>query len=441
MNTPQFKENSPIIESLLDTDFYKFTMLQFIWKHYGEGQEGPEVVSAPIVRAGLIDRDPSKNVSQRVRIEDLQKELKAIEGLRFTGDELEYLQSLGHFSPEFLRWLAQLRLPPVELSQDSSGYKIEVVGEWAEIMLWETFVMSVISELFFRALVHEQGLESDPYSEGERILNASIAAMQGEPDFRVSDFITRRRASKAWHRHVTERLSRAVNSDDQKQLLGTSNVLLAKELNLTPVGTMAHELYMVGSGIHRERDDQEGWLWSQEYINQQWWDFYGEAFSLWLTDTFGTESFLAAFSPEIAVNSRGFREDSSEPPISYAYQIQEYFDSLEMPREEQRKKTVLSSNSLEVPAAVELFQQVRQMFTSRFGIGGGLGNRLGDNFVSPNIVFKPKEVNGQPVVKLSDSPGKVSGDPAEVQRVRQLAKQTIARQKSAQAQEQLLVAR
>lgn len=429
MSTPVFKENSPIIESLLDTDFYKFTMLQFIWKNYGEGQNTTEKVSTPVVRAGLIDRDPSKNLNGRVSIEDVRRELKLIEGLHFTGEELEYLQSLGHFSPDFLHWLAQLRLPPVEVSQDATGYKIEVVGEWAQIMLWETFVMSVLSELFFRALVHEQGLEDDPYSEGEEILSNSIAAIKKNPEFKFSEFITRRRASGAWHRHVTKRLNEEVNTPDNKQLLGTSNVLLAKDLGLTPVGTMAHELYMVGSGIHRERDNQEGWLWSQEHINQQWWNLYQEAFSLWLPDTFGTDSFLGGFSTEMAHQSRGFREDSSEPPIAFAYQMQEYFDSIGMSREEQLKKTLLSSNSLDVPEAISLFDQVKTMFTSRFGIGGGLGNRLGEHFISPNIVFKPKEVNGEPVVKLSDSPGKVSGNPVEIQRVRQLAKNTIARRK------------
>ena len=95
--------NNPIIRSLLDTDFYKFTMGQYAWKYY------PNVK----VKYAFINRTDVR-LSEHININDLIEELDDVRNLQLSMDELKYLNNLGIFSKDYLNFLSTLKLLEIE---------------------------------------------------------------------------------------------------------------------------------------------------------------------------------------------------------------------------------------------------------------------------------------------------------------------------------------
>ena len=380
----------PIITSLLDNDLYKFTMLQAMLHQF------PQTHGVYRFRC----RNNKDSVYPLAVIkEQLEQQLDSLCELRFLEDELEYLRSLRFMRSDFVDYLELFKLKRrfITVSTDSKGRLfIDIEGPMIQAMFFEVFVLAIINELYFNALSNESVIE-----EGQRRLDEKVALLhhyaaeqakdsRGTPPFIVADFGTRRRFSKTWQAHVVETLHKA----EPKIVGGTSNVYLAKKLGMTPIGTMAHEFMQAFQALDvRLRDSQKAAL-------EAWVHEYRGDLGIALTDVVGMDAFLRDFDLYFAKLFDGLRHDSGDPYI-WGDKAIAHYEKLKI---DPKTKILTFSDGLNLNKAWELHQYFQGRIKTSFGIGTNLTNDMG---ITPiNIVLKLVECNGQPVAKLSDSPGK-----------------------------------
>lgn len=381
---------APIITSLLDNDLYKFTMLQAMLHQF------PQTHGVYRFRC----RNNADTVYPLADIkEQLEKQLDSLCELRFLEDELEYLRSLRFMRSDFVDYLELFKLKRrfIKVSTDSKNrLSIDIEGPMIQAMFFEVFVLSIVNELYFRALSNDSVIE-----EGQRRLDEKVAALRhyaakqandgrDTPPFIVADFGTRRRFSKAWQAHVVETLYKA----QPNIVSGTSNVYLAKKLGMTPIGTMAHEFMQAFQALDvRLRDSQKAAL-------EAWVHEYRGDLGIALTDVVGMDAFLRDFDLYFAKLFDGLRHDSGDPYI-WGDKAIAHYKKLKI---DPKTKILTFSDGLNLEKAWELHQYFQGRIRTSFGIGTNLTNDMG---ITPiNIVLKLVECNGQPVAKLSDSPGK-----------------------------------
>ncbi len=382
---------TPIIQSLLDTDLYKFTMLQVVLHKF------PQTHSVYQFRCRNLE-DTAYPLSDILA--ELNAQLDHLCQLKFKEDELQYLRNLRFIKSDFVDYLElfQLKRRFIHASIDAQGrLDIRVEGPMVQAMMFEIFVLAIVNELYFQRIRNDE-----VWAEGERRLQQKIALIQSyqqqqlpeDPPFLVSDFGTRRRYSFAWQKHVIAAFHQAV----PEVFRGTSNVLLAKELGITPIGTMAHEFLQAFQALDvRLRDFQKAALetWVQEYRGD---------LGIALTDVVGMDAFLRDFDLYFAKLFDGLRHDSGDP---YAWGDKAYAHYKKL-KIDSKTKMLTFSDGLSVEKAWALHQYFKDRFQVSFGIGTNLTNDMGQTAL--NIVLKLVECNGQSVAKLSDSPGKTMTD-------------------------------
>ncbi|WP_373740074.1 nicotinate phosphoribosyltransferase [Neisseria sp.] len=382
---------TPIIQSLLDTDLYKFTMLQVILHQF------PQAHGVYEFRC----RNNDETVYPLAEIQtELEHEIDALCTLRFAQDELDYLRSLRFIKSDFVDYLElfQLKRRFVNVSTDSEGrLNIRIEGPMIQAMFFEIYILAIVNELYFRRLETPEVL-----AEGERRLQAKagrlkeLAALQNpdEPPFLISDFGTRRRYTFAWQEHVVKTLHQAAPDI----VRGTSNVCLAKKLGITPIGTMAHEFLQAFQALDfRLRDFQKSAL-------ESWVKEYRGDLGIALTDVVGMDAFLRDFDLYFAKLFDGLRHDSGDP-YAWGDKAHAHYKKLKI---DSRTKMLTFSDGLDIEKSWALHQYFKDRFKTSFGIGTNLTNDLGHTTL--NIVLKLVECNGQSVAKLSDSPGKTMTD-------------------------------
>lgn len=382
---------APIIQSLLDTDLYKFTMLQVVLHKF------PQTHSVYHFRCRNLEDTvyPLTDI-----LDDLNQQLDYLCQLKFKEDELLYLRSLRFIKSDFVDYLElfQLKRRFIKASIDEQGrLDIWIEGPMVQAMMFEIFVLAIVNELYFMRIRSDEVL-----AEGECRLQAKVELLKHyekelkphEPPFLVSDFGTRRRYSFAWQKHVIEVFSQA----SPNIFRGTSNVLIAKELGITPIGTMAHEFLQAFQALDvRLRDFQKAALetWVQEYRGD---------LGIALTDVVGMDAFLRDFDLYFAKLFDGLRHDSGDP---YAWGDKAYAHYKKL-KIDSKTKMLTFSDGLNLEKAWGLHQYFKDRFQVSFGIGTNLTNDLGQTPL--NIVLKLVECNGQSVAKISDSPGKTMTD-------------------------------
>ncbi|MGQ1015562.1 nicotinate phosphoribosyltransferase [Acinetobacter baumannii] len=382
---------SPIIHSLLDTDLYKFTMLQVVLHKF------PQTHSVYHFRC----RNLEDTVYPLVDIlDDLNEQLDHLCNLKYKEDELQYLRKLRFIKSDFVDYLElfQLKRRFIHASIDEEGrLDIRIEGPMVQAMMFEIFVLAIVNELYFSRIKTDE-----VWAEGERRLQAKLKLIQqyekaqqpNDPPFLVSDFGTRRRYSFEWQKHVVA----AFHNTVPNVFRGTSNVLLAKELNITPIGTMAHEFLQAFQALDvRLRDFQKAALetWVQEYRGD---------LGIALTDVVGMDAFLRDFDLYFAKLFDGLRHDSGDP-YEWGDKAYAHYRKLKI---DTKTKMLTFSDGLNLPKAWELHQYFKDRFQVSFGIGTNLTNDMGQTPL--NIVLKLVECNGQSVAKISDSPGKTMTD-------------------------------
>jgi len=392
-----------IIKSLLDTDYYKFTMGQYAWKYF------------PKVRVKYAFKNRTKNIKlvNFLNKQELVEQLDYVRSLRFSLEELDYLKSLGIFSNDYLSFLNSLTLPPVYVDIEDGELVIETEGLWPEAIFWETFILSIVNELYYKAIkrpiiqpswinypseVLSNYMDSSCLVKGKANLSYKIQTINCN-SFKFVDFGTRRRFSTKWQDYVISLLSKSI---EHGNFLGTSNVYLAKKYNIRPIGTLAHELPMVLAGINDY--NLELLKCSHNRMLDVWEWLYGKELSIALTDTFGTDFFFRDFSTEKAKYWKGLRQDSGDPFEFGKKVIKFYKDKGINPKE----KIIVFSDGLNIDTILKLEKTFKDKFITMYGWGTNLTNDMGYEPLS--IVVKAVEANGRPLIKLSDNLAKAIGD-------------------------------
>jgi len=381
-------EQAPIVRSLLENDLYKFTMWQALLHSNPGTQAEYRFVCRNTTAFPLAELKTA-----------VEAELARLCTLRFEQDELDYLSSLRFIKSDFVDFLSVFRFQQrfIEVSVQGEHLAVVAKGPLVHVMGFEIFVLYIINELYFRRLGHDDVLETARARLAGKIalLKAEAGeAPAGQEPFVFFDFGLRRRYSGTWHEEVVRTFAQAVPLNFR----GTSNVYLAKKLGLMPIGTMAHEyLQAYQSFGSRLRDFQKAALegWVQEFRGD-----LGVA----LTDVVGMDAFLRDFDLYFAKLFDGLRHDSGDPFIWGEKAIVHYRGL----RIDPASKRLVFSDGLNIPRALALYRHFNGRIHTSFGIGTDLTN---DTPHPPlNIVMKITACNGQPVAKLSDSPGKTLCD-------------------------------
>ena len=384
---------SPIITSLLDNDLYKFTMLQAMLHQFPQ--------THGVYRFRCRNNEDAAYPLATIK-EALERQLDSLCELRFLPDELDYLRQLRFMRSDFVDYLElfQLKRRFVTVTTDSEGRLfVTIEGPMIQAMFFEVFVLAIINELYFNALS-----DASVIAEGQRRLEEKVTQLheyaqqqlsqagsqQHSPPFIVADFGTRRRFSKSWQAHVVETLHQA----EPTIVSGTSNVYLAKKLGMTPIGTMAHEFMQAFQALDvRLRDSQKAAL-------EAWVHEYRGDLGIALTDVVGMDAFLRDFDLYFAKLFDGLRHDSGDPYV-WGDKAIAHYQKLKI---DPKTKILTFSDGLNLTKAWDLHHYFKDRIRTSFGIGTNLTNDMG---ITPlNIVLKLVECNGQPVAKLSDSPGK-----------------------------------
>lgn len=385
-----------IVTSLLDTDLYKFSMMQVVLHQYPAAQ----------VEYKFKCRNPGVNLVPY--IEEIRAELHGLCSLRFREDELDYLRSWRFIKSDFIDFLGlfQLNTKYVEITPAESGHgeiDIRIRGPWLHTILFEVPLLAIVNEVYFRNTQPALDLE-----EGRRRLREKIALLRDTEDYqecRIADYGTRRRFSGIWHEEVVTALRDGLGP----QLTGTSNVWLARKLGLRPLGTLAHEYLQAHQALGpRLRDSQVAALeaWAKEYRGD---------LGIALSDVYGLSAFLRDFDMYFCKLFDGTRHDSGDP-FDWGDRVLAHYAAN---RVDPRSKVLVFSDGLDIPKVMQLYAYFRDRCQLAFGVGTNLTNDVGPTPL--NIVIKMIRCNDQPVAKLSDSPGKnMCEDTAYVAYLRQV---------------------
>ena len=378
---------NPIITSLLETDLYKFSMGQAIFHQF------------PAYMTTWTFKCRNKDVKFTPEmVEEIKKQIKAYCDLRFKEDELEYLDKIKWFKGSYINFLRiwQPRFEDFDISTNADcGLAIEAKGTWLNTSMYEIPTLSIVNEVYFRMAYNYDELLA---SFKERLDAKFEAVKHGKYYLGVfSEFGLRRRLSAEAQRLAVEKFSHLNDTlHSATKFVGTSNVYLANEFGVTPVGTMAHEWIMcTGQGDHKHNP-----AYSNYYALEAWVKEYGVLNGIALTDTITTDCFLRDFDLAKATLFSGVRHDSGDP-IAWGEKLIEHYKSLGI---DPTTKTLLFSDSLDFEKADAIYRHFRERAKIAFGIGTYIAN---DTMVPAlNIVMKTTFCNGQDVAKLSDVEGK-----------------------------------
>ncbi|MEH4931777.1 nicotinate phosphoribosyltransferase [Enterobacter cloacae] len=370
---------SPVLHTLLDTDAYKLHMQQAVFHHYYDVDVAAEFRCRGDDLLGIY-------------ADSIREQVDAMQHLTLQDDEYQWLSGLPFFKADYLNWLRDFRYKPeqVTVTNDNGKLDIRLEGPWREVIMWEVPLLAVISELAHRYRSPETGVTQALAAQENKL--AGFATLTDGLDmsrFRLMDFGTRRRFSRDVQQAIVQRLQQ------ESWFVGTSNYDLARRLNLTPMGTQAHEWFQAHQQISPDLAN------SQRAALAAWLDEYPNQLGIALTDCITMDAFLRDFGPEFAERYQGLRHDSGDP-VEWGEKAIAHYEKLGI---DPMSKVLVFSDNLDLAKAVELYRH----FSTRVNLSFGIGTRLTCDIpqVKPlNIVIKLVECNGKPVAKLSDSPGK-----------------------------------
>jgi len=373
-----------IITSMLDNDLYKFTMLQAVLHQH------------PGAMVEYAFKCRTEGIDFRAYAGDIIKEInKMCRGLQFTKEELEYLGDLRFMKEDTIQFLKLFKFDYDYLNivtDDKGTLHIQVKGPWLHTILFEIPILSIVSEIYSRDM-------SENFDEANRRTEEKvdiINRLYGERDITIlfADFGGRRRHSVEAHRNALTLFKEGCYAPRSgKGLVGTSNVMFAKELGLTPIGTMAHEWLQAHQALYRVADSQFMALenWAKEYRGD---------LGIALSDVIGLKYFLHDFDMFFSKLFDGTRQDSGNP-YEYGGAMIKHYKNMGI---DPRTKTIVFSDGLDFIRAAELAKSFGKSIKVSFGIGTHITNDF--DFKALQIVLKMVKCNGNPVAKKSDSPGK-----------------------------------
>ncbi len=401
----------PIVRSLIDTDFYKLLMCQFVWRNSPQTRVTFKLVnrSKEVCLADLIDEG------------ELREQLEHIRTLRLSRGESTWLRGNTFygirqmFRPDFMAWFENLQLPPFRLAKTGGQIELIFEGAWPEVMLWEIPALSVITELRSRAALRRLGRFSLQvlYARAMTRVWDKIARLAELSDLQVADFGTRRRHSYLWQDWCVQAMREGLG----KKFTGTSNCLIAMRREVEAIGTNAHELPMVYAAL---ADGDEELLKAPYALLEKWQSEHRGNLRVILSDTFGTPEFLRN-APGWLASWTGIRVDSGDP-VEMGELALAWWKSR---GEDPARKLLIFSDGLDVGDIEELQKRFHRRARVSFGWGTLLTNDFrglaaNDALAPFSLVCKVTEADGRPTVKLSDNPLKSLGPAEEVGRYRRV---------------------
>ncbi|MDG9923632.1 MULTISPECIES: nicotinate phosphoribosyltransferase [unclassified Pseudomonas] len=370
-----------IVQNLLDTDFYKLTMMQAVLHNYPNAE-----VEWEFRCRNAEDLTPY--------LAEIRYQIERLAELEVTADQLAFLERIPFMKPDFIRFLGLFRFNPrhVQTAIEDGQLCIRLRGPWLHVILYEIPLLAIISEVRnryrYREVLLEQASERlyDKFDWLKR--EASADELDG---FQVADFGTRRRFSY----RVQEQMVKIMKRDFPGRFVGTSNVHLARELDLKPLGTMAHEWLMAHQQLGPRLID------SQSAALDCWVREYRGLLGIALTDCITMDAFLRDFDLYFAKLFDGLRHDSGDP-LQWAEKAIAHYEKLGI---DPMSKTLVFSDGLDFEKSLQLYRALHGRIHVSFGVGTKLTCDIPG--VEPmNIVIKMTACNGQPVAKISDTPGK-----------------------------------
>ncbi len=412
-----------IVRSLLDVDFYKFTMGHFIYRFY----------RGVNVKFSLINRNLKLPLARLIDEGELRRQLDHVRALRLTYTDLVYLRGQNvyqknMFSEEYLAFLRDMHLGAYTLERHGDQYKLTFEGPWEVVTFWETISLAIICELLYRKLMSFMSKTELEvlYGRATDLLYRKLKALRSRPWLFFADFGQRRRHSFLWQLFAIQ-MAREVMGP---QFTGTSNTYLAFNQDLTPIGTNAHELPMVAVAL--ADDDRKVMAQYEPLI--KWEELYGNGLRIMLPDTYGSKQFFANMPPSLAkhfaVNWRGMRGDSGDL-VQGGLEYIEWLRSFGVdPIKE--NKAYIPSDGLDVASMFKIDDALQGKIAHPNGWGTRFVNGFegchprgdevavidsvllngltwDDLFRGHSIVCKVESANGNPVVKLSNNTNKATG--------------------------------
>lgn len=374
-----------IINSLLETDMYKFSMGQTIFHQFTS------------YKTTWTFKCRNKDVHfTDEMVEEIKEQVQDFCQLRFTEEELEYLDNITWIKGTYVDFLRlwQPRYEEFTITTDAPcGLAIDAAGTWLNTSMYEIPVLAIVNEVYFRMAYDYDVL----LKQFKRRLDEKVRLLE-EDTYRLSDFseFGLRRRLSAEAQEMAVKAIAEVELPADSHFIGTSNVYLAKKFNLKPVGTMAHEWIMcTGQGNHKHNPAYSNW-----YALDAWVKEYGILNGIALTDTITTDCFLRDFQLTYATLFSGVRHDSGDP-YEWGDKMIAHYNSLGI---NPRTKTLLFSDSLDFERATALYDYFKDKAKVAFGIGTFISNDTDEEAL--NIVMKTTKCNGMDVAKISDVAGK-----------------------------------
>jgi len=395
-----------IIKSILDTDLYKLTMGQAIAQKFPHAK----------AQYKFINRGGTKFLRSTAR--ELKQEIQNMASLKLSANEKDWLRAnCSYFNPVYLDFLAGYKYDPSEVdvrfystsSEDDGSdmalgdIDITITGPWYRTVYWEVPLMAIVSELYNR------NSKQPSYCDIETVVEKSKTLTSNECFF--ADFGTRRRFSQQHHDKVVKTLDKQMGT-----FVGTSNVHLAMQYQVKPIGTQAHEWFMFHGAKYGYRE-------ANRIALKNWVDVYHGSLGIALTDTFGTDDFFKSFGSKYSKLFDGIRHDSGDWNTFAKTTIAHYLKKNINPN----TKTIVFSDGLNVKKVLEINKAYDRRIKCSYGIGTNLTNDIKDGAKPLNMVIKMtsckpyEEHNWLPVVKLSDDKGKHTGASEEIE----LCKKTL----------------
>lgn len=374
-----------IVKSLLENDLYKFPMWQIML------HRSPAAIASYQFVCRNTPEYPLAELEK-----EINQQLDHLCSLGFLADELTYLQNNTVLSQDFIDFLAIFRFQRrfINVSVASDQLCIKAQGPQIHIMGFEIFCLYIVSELYFQRFDKDSLLAESRKRLQDKIQLLKNHTKESQHPFEFFDFGLRRRWLGAWQ----DELIATLHTEIPEYFKGTSNVYLAKKYNIPAIGTMAHEFLQSYQATSAPlRDFQKNAL-------EDWLQEFRGALAVALTDTISMDAFLQDFDLYFVRLFNGIRHDSG-CPFTWGDKSIAHFKKLGI---DPHSKRLVFSDNLNLKRALELHDYFANNIQTGFGIGTNLSN---DNGITPlNIVMKLIHLNGLPVAKLSDAPGKMLCD-------------------------------
>lgn len=393
-----------IIKSLLDNDLYKLTMQMAVLELF------------PSAQVSYKFKNRGKQRFNQNFLQELKKEINNMQSLSLS--QIEYLwlkEKIPFLKPWFLEYLANYRFNPNEINvnlDESNDLKLTIEGSWHSTILWEVPLMAIISELYFKIIDTEWNKSKNS------IINKASAQLNQMTfaDCYFADFGTRRRRSFDTHNVIIDLFSNwksPYNNKSKNTCVGTSNVYLAMQHNMKPIGTFAHEFVQGMQSL-------ESLNHCNYFAMQNWIRVYNANLGIALTDTIGLDMFLKNFNKRFSMMFAGVRHDSG-CPYEFTDKMIAHYEKMGI---DPKSKTIIFSDGLDIDKVINIKTYCQDKINCSFGIGTKITNNFKDS-PALNMVIKLWDVNGLPVVKLPDTEGKANGDMEAVKNMKWIVKNQL----------------